>query len=76
MFNISESRRQHFPIQVMCVGCFLTVMVPAGCALFPQQCAVNAADLKSWEPEAWAQLLEKYGSEAAVPKTLYFNKGL
>ena len=64
----------HF--QVMCVGCFLTVMVPVGCALFPQQCAVNTNDLKSWEPEAYAQLLEKYGSDAAIPKTLYFNKGL
>ena len=59
------------------MGCFLTVMVPVGCALYPQQCAVSTADLKSWEPEAYAQLLEKYGSgEGAIPKTLYFNKGL
>ena len=66
----------HFPIQVLCVGCFLTAMVPAGCALYPQQCAVSTADLKSWEPEAYAQLLEKYGTQDAIPKKLYFNKGL
>ncbi len=60
----------------MSVGCFLIFMVPVGCALFPQQCAVQTDKIKTSEPEAYKQLLEKYGKEEAIPKTLYFNKGL
>ena len=66
----------HMPFQVMSVGCFLIFMVPVGCALFPQQCEIKTANLKSKEPEAFAELLKKYGKEESIPETLYFNKGL
>jgi hypothetical protein len=60
----------------MAVGCFLIFMVPVGCAIFPQTYEVKSASLKTSEPEAYSQLLKKYVTEDAVPKTLYFNKGL
>jgi hypothetical protein len=53
---------------VLGIGCFLIFMVPTGCAIFPQNCEIKTASLKMSEPE--------YGADEAVPKALYFNKGL
>jgi hypothetical protein len=61
---------------VLGIGCFLIFMVPTGCAIFPQNCEIKTASLKMSEPEAYKQLLKKYGADEAVPKALYFNKGL
>ncbi len=66
----------HAPFQVLSVGCFLMVMVPAGCALFPQTCAVSAESLRTADPKAFQQLCLAYPEEKDRPKVLYFNKGL
>lgn len=65
-----------FLLQVLGIGAFLIFMVPVGCAVFPQTCEVKTATLKTAEPEAYAEVVKKYGGEDAVPKLLYFNKGL
>lgn len=62
----------HAPFQVMVVGCFLTVMVPTACALFPQTASLNTNVMRILEPEFYEQI-EKKG---AVPEKVYFNKGL
>ena len=61
-------------VQVAGVGCFLLLMVPTGCALFPQYVTVNTAELRESEPEAWAELRRRYGD--SVPTQLHYNKGL
>ena len=61
----------------MCIGCFLVVMVPAGCALFPQTCSVTVDRLKTVEPAAFEQLKKKFENDPGkMPSVLYFNKGL
>lgn len=62
----------HAPFQVMVVGCFLTVMVPTACALFPQTASLNTNVMRIIEPEFYAQIKEK----GSVPEKVYFNKGL
>ncbi|XP_076240437.1 sideroflexin 2 [Calliopsis andreniformis] len=64
----------HGPIQVMLVGCFLTVMVPTACALFPQNCSIKSSTIQRWEPENYELLKKNCG--ANIPMYLYFNKGL
>jgi len=49
----------HAPFQVMAVGCFLTFMVPAGCAIFPQTCSIEVEALKSADPKAYQELLKR-----------------
>jgi hypothetical protein len=66
----------HAPFQVLCVGAFLVFMVPVGCALFPQTCSVTKDTLRKRDPGAFEQLKKNFGSEEAIPDTLYFNKGL
>ncbi|KAL7869298.1 hypothetical protein AOLI_G00132860 [Acnodon oligacanthus] len=60
----------HAPLQVMMVGVFLIVMVPAACSLFPQRCSLAVAKL---EPELRESILSQYGDAV---KYVYFNKGL
>ncbi|XP_060527369.1 sideroflexin-2 [Cylas formicarius] len=64
----------HGPIQVMAVGCFLTFMVPAACALFPQRCSVKLSTLSLLEPSAYEKIKQNCGDK--VPERVYFNKGL
>lgn len=64
----------HAPMQVMMVGCFLTVMVPAACGLFPQRCSLKTATMKWIEPEAYANMMQI--NRDKVPERVYFNKGL
>jgi len=64
----------HGPIQVMFVGCFLIVMVPAACGLFPQRCSVKTSTLAWLEPEAYKEIEET--SKKHIPERVYFNKGL
>ena len=56
------------------VGCFLVVMVPAACSIWPQTIAVTSAALRTSDPEAYSQLRNKYGDK--IPQVLYYNKGL
>ncbi|CAG9835527.1 unnamed protein product [Diabrotica balteata] len=64
----------HGPIQVMGVGCFLTFMVPAACALFPQRCSIKTSTIAWLEPEHYENIKKNCGDK--VPEKLYFNKGL
>ncbi|KAK0183304.1 hypothetical protein PV327_001357 [Microctonus hyperodae] len=65
----------HAPIQVLLCGCFLTLMVPTACALFPQNCPIATSTLKRWEPASY-ELLKKNCENNETPEYLYFNKGL
>ncbi|KAM6951742.1 sideroflexin-2-like [Aplochiton taeniatus] len=60
----------HGPIQVMMVGVFLVVMVPAACSLFPQKCSMAVSQL---EPMLRDSIVSSYGDSI---KYVYFNKGL
>ncbi|XP_026468572.1 sideroflexin-2 isoform X2 [Ctenocephalides felis] len=63
----------HAPMQVMMVGCFLTVMVPTACALFPQQCSLKISTIERFEPEFYADMKS---NNDKLPELVYFNKGL
>ncbi|XP_017886339.1 sideroflexin-2 [Ceratina calcarata] len=65
----------HAPIQVLFVGCFLTLMVPTACALFPQKCSIKSSSLERWEPENY-EILKENCKTGELPTYLYFNKGL
>uniref|UniRef100_S4RDD0 Sideroflexin 2 n=1 Tax=Petromyzon marinus TaxID=7757 RepID=S4RDD0_PETMA len=58
------------PIQLVLLGCFLTFMVPAGCALYPQTCSMEVSHL---EPELQKSIVDKHGDAVA---RVFFNKGL
>uniref|UniRef100_A0A8D8AVQ8 Sideroflexin-2 n=1 Tax=Culex pipiens TaxID=7175 RepID=A0A8D8AVQ8_CULPI len=62
----------HGPFQVVAVGCFLTVMVPTACALFPQTASLDTKTMKIFEPQFYEDL-RKYEN---IPQKIYFNKGL
>lgn len=64
----------HAPMQVMMVGCFLTVMVPGACGLFPQRCSMKTTTIKWLEPEAYANMMQM--NKDNIPERVYFNKGL
>jgi len=64
----------HAPFQVLGVGCFLLVMVPVACSIFPQTVSITSQSLRSSDPEAFQQLEKKYGDK--IPSVLYYNKGL
>jgi sideroflexin-2 len=64
----------HAPFQVMMVGCFLIVMVPSACALFPQRASLSASMIQKFEPEFYQQIEAK--TKGKVPETVFFNKGL
>ena len=64
----------HAPFQVLGVGCFLLVMVPVACSIFPQTVTISSESLRSSDPEAFHQLEQKYGGK--IPSMLYYNKGL
>eukprot|EP00090_Calanus_glacialis_P027751 TRINITY_DN4401_c0_g1_i2.p1 TRINITY_DN4401_c0_g1~~TRINITY_DN4401_c0_g1_i2.p1 ORF type:complete len:325 (-),score=104.29 TRINITY_DN4401_c0_g1_i2:129-1103(-) len=64
----------HAPFQVLGVGCFLLVMVPLACSIFPQTISVTSESLRSSDPEAFQQLKDKYGEK--IPRVLFYNKGL
>ncbi len=67
----------HGPFQVACVGCFLVLMVPAGCAIFPQSCALKTDTLRKVDPGAYAELEARFAKNPEkMPEVLYFNKGL
>jgi len=65
----------HGPFQVLGVGCFLTLMVPLACALFPQTVTITSKSLRSSDPIAYQQLKDKFGVDD-IPQVLYYNKGL
>lgn len=65
----------HGPFQVAGVGCFLLVMVPFACALFPQDVTILAETLRRSDPEAYESVEAKYG-RTNVPTVFYYNKGL
>ncbi|XP_055531094.1 sideroflexin-2 [Wyeomyia smithii] len=62
----------HAPFQVVVVGCFLTVMVPTACALFPQTASISTGIIKVLEPEFY----EDMRRNGKIPSKVYFNKGL
>jgi len=64
----------HAPFQVLGVGCFLVLMVPIGCSIYPQYVTLPVEKLKFSDPPAYQQLCEKYGDK--IPETLFYNKGL
>lgn len=64
----------HAPFQVMMVGCFLVVMVPTACGLFPQRASLSASILKRFEPEFHNEIVAN--TKGKVPERVYFNKGL
>ena len=52
-------------------------MVPVGCALFPQNCAIESEALRKMDPAAFREMEERFAADPEkMPKTLYFNKGL
>uniref|UniRef100_A0A182JND0 Sidoreflexin n=1 Tax=Anopheles christyi TaxID=43041 RepID=A0A182JND0_9DIPT len=63
----------HAPFQVLVVGCFLTVMVPTACALFPQKAELSTSVMKLVEPEFYEEMRKK---NERIPELVYFNKGL
>ncbi|XP_050090616.1 sideroflexin-2 [Anopheles aquasalis] len=63
----------HAPFQVAVVGCFLTVMVPVACSLFPQKAELSTRVMELLEPEFYAEMRKKNDQ---VPALVYFNKGL
>ncbi|EDV97592.1 sideroflexin-2 [Drosophila grimshawi] len=62
------------PFQTLMVGCFLCFMVPTACAIFPQQCELSTATMRTFEPELYEDMVKRTGG--TVPKRVYFNKGL
>lgn len=62
----------HGPFQVVAVGCFLTVMVPTACALFPQTASLETKTMMFLEPNFYDQLKRNKN----VPEQIFFNKGL
>lgn len=49
-------------------------MVPAGCALFPQNASLNIGTIRRFEPEFYEEI-EK-NTKGKLPEKVYFNKGL
>jgi len=64
----------HAPFQVLGVGCFLMLMVPTGCSIWPQVISVSSETIRSKDPDAYSQLKIKYGD--SIPAELFYNKGL
>ncbi|CAH0399684.1 unnamed protein product [Chilo suppressalis] len=64
----------HVGVQTAVVGVFLTVMVPVGCALFPQRCKLSIDTVKRFEPERYEEIVKN--TEGKPPQYVYFNKGL
>ncbi|KAL7734439.1 hypothetical protein ACLKA6_010766 [Drosophila palustris] len=62
------------PFQTLMVGCFLCFMVPTACSIFPQQCGLDTSTIRTFEPELYEDMVKRTGG--AVPKRVYFNKGL
>eukprot|EP00112_Aurelia_sp_Birch-Aquarium-sp1_P005599 Seg164.13 transcript_id=Seg164.13/GoldUCD/mRNA.D3Y31 product=Sideroflexin-2 protein_id=Seg164.13/GoldUCD/D3Y31 len=60
----------HAPLQILMCGVTLTLMVPVGCAMFPQKCTLSVENL---EPELRQIYQEKNGHKSG---TVFFNKGL
>lgn len=63
----------HGPFQVLCVGVFLSFMVPMACSIFPQTVKISLKDLEKYDNDAFKTLQE---SSVLKPAQLYFNKGL
>lgn len=64
----------HAPFQITGVGCFLLLMVPIACAIFPQDATITLDKIKTSDTDAYKELQEKYGEN--IPEILYYNKGL
>ncbi|KAM8708080.1 hypothetical protein ACLKA7_015107 [Drosophila subpalustris] len=62
------------PFQTLMVGCFLCFMVPTACSIFPQQCGLDTSTMRTFESELYEDMVKRTGG--AVPKRVYFNKGL
>ncbi|KAI0221184.1 Sideroflexin-2 [Lamellibrachia satsuma] len=69
----SQMRPLHMPFQTVMIGCFLLIMVPVGCALFPQKSSIGLVTLKQFEPQKYEEAQSKFNN---LPDVLYFNKGL
>lgn len=67
---MQKIKPMHGPIQVLIVGCFLVVMVPNACALFPQNCSIQIKTIKKWESQKFDA--KNMQDNAKV----FFNKGL
>eukprot|EP00096_Caligus_rogercresseyi_P004958 TRINITY_DN1965_c0_g1_i4.p1 TRINITY_DN1965_c0_g1~~TRINITY_DN1965_c0_g1_i4.p1 ORF type:complete len:130 (-),score=21.07 TRINITY_DN1965_c0_g1_i4:55-444(-) len=61
----------HVPFQVILAGAFLSFMVPAACALFPQVMPVSRESLERYDPLAFESI-----KEHPSIRVLTFNKGL
>ncbi|KAF0289372.1 Sideroflexin-2 [Amphibalanus amphitrite] len=68
-------RRLHAPVQTLLSGAVLLLMVPVGCAIFPQTCRISPETLRRLEPASYEELRRRYGPQP-LPAALYFNKGL
>ncbi|XP_018328380.1 sideroflexin-2 [Agrilus planipennis] len=68
-------QKLHAPFQITAVGCFLTIMVPTACALFPQTASIKTSTLMRWEPDQY-EILVKNCEGSNIPEKVYFNKGL
>lgn len=64
----------HAPFQVMMVGCFLIIMVPTACGLFPQRASLSASIIQKLEPEFYKDI--EANTKGNVPRKVFFNKGL
>lgn len=64
----------HAPFQVMLVGCFLIIMVPTACGLFPQRASLSASIISKFEPEFYKDM--EANTKGKVPEKVFFNKGL
>jgi sideroflexin-2 len=69
--------KMHLAFQTVMVGCFLTIMVPVACAIFPQKSSITLDRLKQVEPDKYDEAVEYYKQlQRPIPQRLYFNKGL
>lgn len=64
----------HAPFQTMMVGCFLIIMVPTACGLFPQRASIQTSVIRKLEPESYQKIKEN--TKGVIPERIYFNKGL
>ncbi|XP_064545905.1 sideroflexin-2 [Drosophila montana] len=62
------------PFQTLMVGCFLCFMVPAACAIFPQECSLSTSTMRNFEPGLFKDMVNRTAGK--VPDRVYFNKGL
>jgi len=70
-----ELKSIHAQFQVLVVGCFLLVMVPAACSLFPQKCSIQMSTIERFERTKYQDIKSRFVDQR-LPTIVYFNKGL